>query len=65
MVPTIFEELQKPYKSSKTALLFIVIALAQILLYLNFFAAIAECKEMLKEAMVLLYFGIVSLHKEC
>ena len=34
----------------------------QILLYLNSFAALAELKEMLKEVMVLLYFGLVSLH---
>lgn len=36
----------------------------QILLYLNSFPALAELKEMLKEMMVLLYFGLVSLHIE-
>lgn len=36
----------------------------QILLYLNYFPALAELKEMLKEMMVLLYFGLVSLHIE-
>lgn len=50
------ENFTKSYKSPKIAPLFIIRAEEQILLYVNYFAALAELKEMLNEVIVLLYF---------